>query len=103
MTRVSLLDELSTWLFRGRVLAALLLIAATVGSALSVVYVSHVNRQLYSSLQELQKQQDYLESEYEKLLLEQSAWSDYSRIELLSRGELNMRTAPIADVVLVEI
>lgn len=101
--RSSLFDELSTWFFRRRVLAVLFLIVATVGSALSVVYVSHVNRQLYSNLQELQKQQDYLDSEYEKLLLEQSAWSDYGRIEQLSRGELNMRIAPITDVVLVEI
>ncbi|XOV87295.1 MAG: cell division protein FtsL [Pseudomonadota bacterium] len=70
-------------------------------SALGVVYSSHQTRQLYSALQEQQRQQDYLDSEYEKLLLEQSAWADYTRVDQLSREELNMLSPDPTSIVVV--
>jgi|TARA_Y100000310_G_scaffold343009_1_gene448715 cell division protein FtsL len=84
------------------VLLTLAALLVTVGSALSVIYVTHLNRQFYGQLQDLQKQKDLLESEYEKLLLEQSAWSEYSRVESLSVSRLAMKTPAVGDVVLVE-
>jgi len=98
----SVLVELYRWMLQRYVLLTLAALLVTVGSALSVIYVTHLNRQFYGQLQDLQKQKDLLESEYEKLLLEQSAWSEYSRVESLSVSRLAMKTPAVGDVVLVE-
>ncbi len=102
MFKGSVLVELYRWMLQRYVLLTLAALLVTVGSALSVIYVTHLNRQFYGQLQDLQKQKDLLESEYEKLLLEQSAWSEYSRVESLSVSRLAMKTPAVGDVVLVE-
>ena len=61
----------------------------------------HLTRQQYSELQELQAVQDYLDSEYERLLLEQSAWAYYARIDQVSRDELHMVLPSVAALVVV--
>jgi cell division protein FtsL len=53
-------------------------------------------------LQELQAAQDYLDSDYERLLLEQSAWADYARIDQVSRDELHMLPPSVEDLVVVK-
>jgi len=98
----TILLELFKWMMQRSVVVTIATTVLTVGSALSVIYVTHSNRQLYSQLQELQKQQDLLESEYEKLLLEQSAWSEYSRVERLSKSQLAMKTPEVGDVIMVQ-
>lgn len=98
----SILIELIRWMLQRSILLTMAAMVVTVGSALGVIYVTHVNRQLYSQLQNLQNQQDLLASEYEKLLLEQSAWSEYSRVEKLSRLHLEMKIPTAADVIMVQ-
>ncbi len=70
-------------------------------SALGVVYTAHQTRQLYGELQALQQNQDQLDSEYARLLLEQSAWADFTRVDNISRNELEMRPPQRDDIQLV--
>ena len=101
MIRDTLLGKLVVW-FSGwtQICASLLLVIALVTS-LAVIYSVHLTRQQYSELQELQAVQDYLDSEYERLLLEQSAWADYARIDQVSRDELHMVLPSVAALVVV--
>ena len=55
---------------------------------------------MYRDLQSLEKDFDDLEHEYEKLLLEESAWADYTRLDQLAHSELEMR-APSPDETVV--
>ncbi len=89
------------WMMRRSVMVALVLIISLAASAIGVIYVVHLNRQLYGELQQLQAEQDALDYEYEKLLLEQSAWSEYSRVENVSRSELAMSVPPMEEMVMV--
>ena len=102
MTKGSILLELIRWMLQRSVLATFAAMVLAVGSALGVIYVTHLNRQLYTQLQDLQIQQDVLASEYEKLLLEQSAWSEYSRVQRLSKSRLAMKTPDVGDVIMVQ-
>lgn len=94
--------ELFRWMLQRFVLLTLVGLVLAVGSALSVIHVTHLNRQLYSQLQGLQTKKDLLDSEYEKLLLERSAWSEYSRVENLAESRLGMKTPAAGDVIMVE-
>jgi cell division protein FtsL len=80
------------------VVATLLLLV--LASSLGVAFAAHQTRQMYHRLQEIGFERDNLDSEYEKLLLEQSAWADYTRIDRVSRTELSMR-APVSDNMII--
>ncbi|MFT5102293.1 MAG: cell division protein FtsL, partial [Planctomycetaceae bacterium] len=54
-----------------------------------------------SRLQALVSEADNLDSEYEKLLLEQSAWAGYARIDEISRGDLGMQIPEGEHVVVI--
>ena len=97
-----ILLKLFDWLNDRSVILTLALLAVMVASAIAVVDVVHMNRSLYGELQGSQKQQDFLDYEYEKLLLEQSAWSEYSRVEKISRSELQMRIPASNEIVMVQ-
>jgi cell division protein FtsL len=100
----TLVNKLSEWLISraASVFLALLLVTMLLASSVGVIYVVHKNRQLYGELQNLKKQQDFLDHEYEKLLLEQSAWSEYSRIEKVSQAKLAMRIPAANEIVMVQ-
>ncbi len=61
-----------------------------VASALGVIYSSYKSRQLFSELQQLNRETVRLEEEWGRLLLEQSTWASHARIEQLAKSELNM-------------
>ena len=98
----NLLIKTLTWLLMWRQVAVLSLLLTVLVSAVGVTISSHITRQLFASLQSASLQSDELESEYEKLLLEQSAWADYSRLDQLARDELKMRTPLTEQMVVVE-
>jgi len=101
LDQTGLLMKLSAYLASRSVLAVSILLSVLLASAVGVIYVVHLNRQLYGELQSLQKNQDFLDHEYEKLLLEQSAWSEYSRVEKISRAQLSMRIPAPNEIVMV--
>lgn len=76
------------------------MVAATVASALAVVWVKHQNRKAFAELSALRDEHDSLEVEWDKLLLEQSAWATTPRIEQVAAEQLSM-TVPGADQTVV--
>ncbi len=88
-----LLPTLLGWLFAARQMLPLTLCVLLTVSALGVACATHITRIQYRDLQALEKSHDDLEHEYEKLLLEQSAWANYNRLDQLVRKELSMRVA----------
>lgn len=101
MFKSLLITEICIWLYHKQYLIVALILVLFLSSSIGVVYSAHMTRQMYSSLQSLQREQDDLENEYEKLLLEQSAWADYTRVDQLAREELKMIAPSAEDLVLV--
>lgn len=97
----SLLFRTLSWLLAWQQLLIAALIGLLVVSSLAVALSAHETRQLYSQLQVLGQKRDNLDSEYEKLLLEQSAWADYSRIDQVSREQLHMLAPTSKSIVVV--
>ena len=97
----SLLFRTLSWLLAWQQLLIAALIGLLVVSSLAVALSAHETRQLYSQLQVLGQERDNLDSEYEKLLLEQSAWADYSRIGQVSREQLHMLAPTSKSIVVV--
>jgi cell division protein FtsL len=60
-------------------------------SALAVSYSVHEARRLTATSQQLQAEQDRLQTEWGQLLLERSTWGSYARVERLAREQLEMK------------
>jgi cell division protein FtsL len=71
-------------------LIATILFAAVMATAISVVYSKHKTRMLFVELQQLNKEVVSLNTEWGRLQLEQSAWSDHGRIDQIARQKLGM-------------
>lgn len=71
-------------------IACLSVLLLVVASALGVVYSSYEGRQLFSDMQQKNRESMRLEEEWGRLLLEQSTWASHARIERLAKTELNM-------------
>ena len=91
MIQNTLLGKVAAWLGGSTQISVGLMLLVVILSALGVIYSVHLSRQQYSQLQEFQDAQDHLDSEYERLLLEQSAWANYSRIDQVARDDLQMQ------------
>ncbi len=89
------------WLGQERRLLVVALGVLIVITALAVVGASHETRNMYREIQVLQKEQDDLESEYEKLVLEQSAWANNTRVDQIARHDLNMVPPEVGEVIVV--
>lgn len=75
-----------------------LLLAACLASAIGVITTSHLTRDQYARLQELEREQQQLQTEWGQLLLEESAWASPARIERLAQQRLEMRLPDIDEV-----
>ena len=89
------------WLIGASRIRVLVALTIVILSSFSVIYASHQTRVLYGSLQVGQDAADNLDSEYERLLLEQSAWAGYNRIDQLAREELGMSSPDRGRLVLM--
>lgn len=78
-------------------LVALLIVLVLV-SALGVIASAHLTRVQYARLQRLETQQDKLQTEWGRLLLEESTWSAPSRIERLAAERLEMRVPDVSHI-----
>lgn len=72
------------------------------GSALSVVYVTHRARLATHELEKLRHTAADLHAESGQLLLEKSSLAAYARVEQLAIKELNMTVPEIDQVVIVK-
>ncbi len=64
---------------------------AVVSSAIAVVVSTQQSRELFSELELLRNDNNYLREEWGRYLLEQSAWGAYSRVERVAAEELDMQ------------
>ncbi|ATJ82190.1 cell division protein FtsL [Halomonas beimenensis] len=74
------------------------LLLACLGAALAVIATSHLTREQYARLQQLEREQQQLQTEWGQLLLEEGAWSSPARIERLASERLEMRLPAIEEV-----
>ena len=83
------------WAFVG--MAALFLLVSSFG----VIYSTYQTRKLIAEFQHLQNQRNELQTEWGQLLLEQSTWGSFNRVERLASNKLNMRVPDPQQVVMI--
>ena len=84
-------------------LKVLVLVFLLLMSAFGVVYVKDLNRRLFITHQNLQKETQELQVDSNRLLLEQSAWSAQARVQLVAQKKLKMQMPPSTEVVMIKI
>jgi cell division protein FtsL len=84
-------------------LKILVLVFLLLVSALGVIYVKDINRRLFITQHKLQVQSEQLQSESNKLLLEQSAWAAQARVQRVAQRQLQMQIPPSGDVVVIKV
>ncbi|MCL1062648.1 cell division protein FtsL [Shewanella benthica] len=93
LTRIILLD---LWHHKW----VLLLAAAVVANAITIVYTSHVSRKYISQWDQMWQERDRLDIEWRNLLLEEQSQSEHSRITRIASKQLDMsRPLPKEEVV----
>ena len=97
----ALLPHFVGWLLAPARLLPICLCAAILASAVAVAYSVHLTRARYHQLQLLEKTRDQQEHERAQLLLEQGAWSDYSRLRQLAEQQLSMVAPAPRQVVVI--
>ncbi|MCK4609017.1 MAG: cell division protein FtsL [Gammaproteobacteria bacterium] len=83
-----------------RVFVFLLVIFVT---ALSVVYIKDLNRRLFIAYQTGQQATSQTNTDYEKLLLERSTWSQPARVQMIAEQRLAMEAPAAANIVMVKV
>ena len=83
-------------------LIATILFVAVMATAIGLVYSKHKTRKLFVDLQQLNKQVVNLNTEWGRLQLEQSAWSDHGRVEQIARQRLGMVTPEAEQVAFIK-
>jgi cell division protein FtsL len=78
-----------------------ILLLAVLISALSIVYVTDLNRHQFSDLQTSLQARDDLNTQYGQLLLEQNTWSSPARVQQISQQQFNMNVPAPQAVVMV--
>lgn len=76
----------------------IILFAAVVLVSIIVVQLRHESRQRFTELQAQQAERDALNVEWGKLLLEEGAWSQHRRIEMMARQRLDMDTPDASSI-----
>lgn len=69
----------------------ILLLTMVLGSALTVIYVKHQSRVLFSDLRNLQKLQDQQVIQWGRLQLQNTTLATHSNVESRARKNLKMR------------
>jgi cell division protein FtsL len=73
------------------------LLVLVVWTAVAIVESSHRCRQLYAELQALQSEQWDSQEQWSRLLLEESTWATYHRIEQVAVERLGMQVPAMSD------
>ena len=81
-----------------RAILTLGLMVVLLSSAIATVYAVHLSRERFATLEHLHSEPDALESEWSRLLLEESAWSAHARIEQLASERYGLRIPDSAQV-----
>ncbi len=78
-----------------------LLLVATLASAIGVVYARQQHRQLFIQLTALERQRDEINIEFGRMQLEQATWAETNRIERIATGKLGMVFPASKDIVVM--
>lgn len=70
-------------------------------SAFALIYSKDLNRRLFIELQQAQKIEAQYTVDYSKLLLEESTWSNQSRVQRIASDQLGMVPPKSTDVVVI--
>lgn len=81
----------------------LILYLMVVLTAAGLAYSKHLQRKYFIQLQSLQASQNKLQTEWEKLLLEESAVSNEARIERIAKQKLDMQILQYSDLIILEL
>lgn len=74
----------------------------TGATALAVVYSSFETRRLVARHQQLLSSKNTMQVEWGQLLLEQSTWGSYNRVEQMAATKLHMRVPSPSEIVMVD-
>ena len=85
-----------------RILALAALLAATIASAIGVVYARQQSRLAFIELSRLGNERDNLNFEFGRLQLEQATWAENNRIEQIARGRLGMISVGAAETMVIK-
>ena len=77
------------------------LVLASIASAIGVVYARHRHRVLFDEVTRLERARDELNIEFGRLQLEQATVAEATRIDQIARVRLGMKFPEAADVVVV--
>ncbi len=72
-------------------------------SGFLVIYVKDCQRRLFVESQSLTQQENKMETDWGKLLLEQSAWTMQSRVERIATTQLNMNMPDPKSILMVQV
>jgi len=89
-------------LFSKEFMGTVSLLCLLLMSAVGVVYVSHLNRHVFSQFQAALQERDRLDIEWGQLLLEQSAQAQHARVEQIARKRLAMKAPDASEIILVQ-
>jgi cell division protein FtsL len=70
-------------------------------SSISVIYIKHSSRKIFSELNELQASRDKMNVEWGQLQLEQSTWATHGRIERIARKTIGMSVPDYQDIIFI--
>lgn len=84
-----------------RYLMIAMLVLAVLASAMAVIASTHLTRVQYARLQQLEADQDKMQTAWGRLLLEESTWSAPSRIERLAVERLEMRVPDLEQIEII--
>lgn len=76
-------------------------IVASIATAIGVVYARHQHRVLFVQLNQLDRERDELNIEFGRLQLEQATVAESTRVEQIARDRLGMKSPESADVVVI--
>lgn len=91
------MDKKQSTMPKGSLLMLILFIAVLV-SAVMVIYTSHKNRQLLNELYQNMSLYNKAQADWGRLILEQSTWTAYSRVEKIAVNQLTMHIPVPNDV-----
>ncbi len=86
-----------------QMLGLILLVITVLASAVAVVYVKNLDRQLYGDLQTLKQARDSLHVEYGQLLLEQNTLAAPARIQAIAQQQLGMGIIATKDISVINL
>jgi cell division protein FtsL len=74
---------------------------AVLFSAAGAIYSKHRARELFVSLERMNRERDTIEIEWGQLQLEQSAWSTHAFVERVASAKLHMQSPPPKEIELI--